>query len=134
MLGPFRAKPRFDPDTLSSIWVMACRDESPVLTSFSVAYRLGGGTTPADVMELVKGRRELFRLGLTPAQSRAWKERYRQAATGGGGEPAPEPAPEAEPAPAKEGEAEGGRRESREPERKRPGLPDWLRVFDDEGP
>ena len=65
-LGPGRGlwqKPRFDPDTLSSIWVMACRDESPVLTAFSVAYRLRG-ITPEKVVELVKSRQELFRLGL----------------------------------------------------------------------
>jgi hypothetical protein len=120
VLGPFaRDKPRFDPDTLSSVWVMACRDESPVLTAFSVAYRLGDGTTPAEVMELVKGRRELFRLGLTPAQSRAWKERYRQQQQGQAG-----------------GEAggEAGGDAAAAPERKPPGLPDWLRVFDDEGP
>src|SRR5215212_5962721 len=96
MLGLFRRKPRFDPDTLSSVWVMACRDESPVVTAFSIAYRLGGGIAPADVMELVRGRRELFRLGLTPAQSRAWKERYRQAGAGDGAEPRPRP-PEREP-------------------------------------
>src|SRR5215218_6147052 len=98
MLGLFGKKPRFDPDTLSSVWVMACRDESPVLTAFSVAYRLGAGTTPDDVMELVKGRRELFRLGLTPAQSRTWKERYREAAAAaerGGGETAKDPQPPA---------------------------------------
>jgi hypothetical protein len=41
MLGFWR-KPRFDPDMLSSIWVMACRDESPVVTAFSIAYRLVG--------------------------------------------------------------------------------------------
>src|SRR4051794_41858818 len=83
MLGFWR-KPPFDSDTLSSIWVMACRDESPVVTAFSIAFRLGGGITPDQVMGLVKGRRELFRLGLTPAQSRAWKERYRRVAGGGG--------------------------------------------------
>ena len=48
-------KPRFDSDTLSSIWVMACRDESPVLTAFSVAYRLRGNT-PDEVVELLKSR------------------------------------------------------------------------------
>ena len=37
-----RRKPAFDPETLSSVWVMACRDESPVLTAYSAAYRLGG--------------------------------------------------------------------------------------------
>jgi hypothetical protein len=128
MLG-LRRKSRVDPDTLSSIWVMACRDESPVVTAFSIAYRLGGGIAPADVMELVKGRRELFRLGLTPAQSRAWKERYRQAGAGDGAEPKPGP-PEREP------DQEQGRDEGREgkAERKPHALPDWLRVFDDEGP
>ena len=55
----FWQRPRFDSDTLSSIWVMACRDESPVLTAFSVAYRLRG-ISPEDVIELVKGRQELF--------------------------------------------------------------------------
>ena len=63
-----KRKARFDPDTLSSIWVMACRDESPVLTGYSVAYRLDGGITPAEVIELVRGRRELFRIGLTRGQ------------------------------------------------------------------
>ena len=94
MLGLWR-KPPFDSDTLSSIWVMACRDELPVVTAFSIAFRLGGGITPDQVMGLVKGRRELFRLGLTPAQSRAWKERYRRFADGGGPEPKPAPQPEA---------------------------------------
>ena len=60
MLG-FWQRPKFDSDTLSSIWVMACRDESPVLTAFSVAYRLRG-ISPEDVIELVKSRQELFRL------------------------------------------------------------------------
>jgi hypothetical protein len=67
------------PIPLSSIWVMACRDESPVLTAFSVAYRLRG-ISPEQVIELVKSRQELFRLGLTRGQSRKWKARYQQAA------------------------------------------------------
>jgi hypothetical protein len=125
MLGFWR-KPRFDPDMLSSIWVMACRDESPVVTAFSIAYRLGGGIAPADVMELVKGRRELFRLGLTPAQSRAWKERYRQLETGDG--PEPKPGPPREP-----GQEQDKGKEAAT-ERKPHALPDWLRVFDEEGP
>lgn len=112
-----RRKPKFDPDTLSSIWVMACRDESPVLTAYSVAYRLGG-IAPADVMELVKGRRELFRPGLTRGQSRGWKSQYRPP------EPGAEPPPEAP-----EGE-DGKPGEAPRP----PALPDWLQVFDDEGP
>jgi hypothetical protein len=78
MFGPW-SRPRFDSDTLSSIWVMACRDESPVLTAFSVAYRLRG-IAPEEVIELVKSRQELFRLGLTRGQSRNWKSRYQQAA------------------------------------------------------
>ena len=157
MLGLWR-KPPFDPDTLSSIWVMACRDESPVVTAFSIAFRLGGGITPDQVMELVKGRRELFRLGLTPAQSRAWKERYRRFADGGP-EPAPKPQPEAKKPDEgeeqhedkkgqdkrdggkderKEGQGKGkeGQDEGKEGEEEpRPyALPDWLRIFDDEGP
>lgn len=96
---------RFDPDTLSSIWVMACRDDSPVVTAYSAAYRLGD-VTPDEVMELVRGRREMFRLGLTGAQSRAWKDRYREGREGG-----------------EDGE---------KPERAAP--PDWIRVFDEEGP
>ena len=130
MLGLWR-KPPFDPDTLSSIWVMACRDESPVVTAFSIAFRLGGGMTPDDVMKLVKGRRELFRLGLTPAQSRAWKERYRRFADGGP-EPAPKPQPKAE----KPDQEDKGQDKGKDGEKeKRPySLPDWLRAFDDEGP
>ncbi|MFO1072772.1 MAG: hypothetical protein U1E17_08850 [Geminicoccaceae bacterium] len=149
MLAFWRA-PRFDPDLLSSIWVMACRDESPVVTAFSIAYRLGRNTTPTDVMELVKGRRELFRLGLTPAQSRAWKERYRELAADGTAAPpastgqprAPDLPPVAgkdeerkqgKDGPAKQerdGQGQGGKERARQP----PALPDWLRVFDDEGP
>ena len=129
MLGLWR-EPRFDPDLLSSIWVMACRDESPVVTAFSIAYRLGGGITPAEVMELVKGRRELFRLGLTPAQSRAWKERYRQVAEGGA--PADRPVPEGgDQEKDGKGDADGKEKQAR---RQPHALPDWLRVFDDEGP
>jgi hypothetical protein len=130
MLGFWR-KPPFDSDTLSSIWVMACRDESPVVTAFSIAFRLGGGITPDQVMELVKGRRELFRLGLTPAQSRAWKERYRRFADGGP-EPTPKPQPKAEKPDQKDKGQEGDKEGKKE---QRPySLPDWLRVFDDEGP
>ena len=125
MLGFWR-KPRFDPDMLSSIWVMACRDESPVVTAFSIAYRLGNGIAPADVMELVKDRRELFRLGLTPAQSRAWKERYRQLETGD--EPEPKPGPRRKPGQEQDKGKEGATK------RKPHALPDWLRVFDEEGP
>ena len=77
------AKPRFDSDTLSSIWVMACRDESPVLTAFSAAYRRHG-VSPDEVVELVRSRQELFRLGLTRGQSRNWKARYQQATQAGG--------------------------------------------------
>ena len=128
MLGFWR-KPPFDSDTLSSIWVMACRDELPVVTAFSIAFRLGGGITPDQVMELVKGRRELFRLGLTPAQSRAWKERYRWFADGG-----PEPAPKPQPKkPDQKDKAQEGDKEG-EKEQRPYSLPDWLRVFDDEGP
>ena len=158
MLGLWR-KPPFDSDTLSSIWVMACRDESPVVTAFSIAFRLGGGITPDQVMGLVKGRRELFRLGLTPAQSRAWKERYRRFADGGGPEPKPAPQPEAgKPDQNKEqnkGEEGQGKKEDgkdkpkerqekgkkwqgdgkeEEAEQQPYALPDWLRTFDDEGP
>ncbi len=61
MFGPW-GKPRFDSDTLSSIWVMACRDESPVLTAFSVAYRLRAVSTE-EVVELVKSRQELSASG-----------------------------------------------------------------------
>ena len=77
------AKPHFDSDILSSIWVMACRDESPVLTAFSAAYRLHG-VSPEEVVELVRSRQELFRLGLTRGQSRNWKARYQQATQAGG--------------------------------------------------
>lgn len=114
MLG-LRRKPRFDSDTLSSIWVMACRDDSPVLTAYSVAYRLGG-ISPAEVMELVKGRREMFRLGLTGGQSKGWKNQYRPAEPGTARPP--------------DGQEDG------EPVQasKRNPLPDWLEVFDDEGP
>jgi hypothetical protein len=111
----WRRKPTFDPEILSSVWVMACRDESPVLTAYSTAYRLGH-ITPAEVMELVNGRRELFRLGLTSGQSRGWKDRYRKPA-GNADQPPEPPAPEgSEPAPPK-----------------RTALPDWLNVFDDGG-
>jgi hypothetical protein len=114
MLG-LRRKPRFDPDTLSSIWVMACRDESPVLTAYSVAYRLGG-IAPKEVMELVKGRRELFRPGLTRGQSRGWKNQYRP------------PEPGTEP-------PEGGEKNGKPDDApKRMALPDWLQAFDDEAP
>ena len=116
MLG-LRRKAKFDPDTLSSIWVMACRDESPVLTAYSVAYRLGG-IAPAEVMELVKGRRELFRLGLTRGQSRGWKDQYRPR------EPGDKP-------PSEERKDEDG--DDAAATRRKP-LPDWLQVFDDEGP
>ncbi len=75
MLG-LQRKAKFDPDMLSSIWVMACRDDSPVLTAYGVAYRLGG-VGPGEVMEVVKSRREMFRLGLTGGQSKVWKNRYR---------------------------------------------------------
>src|SRR3954452_8737082 len=111
MPGSWR-KPPFDSDTLSSIWVMACRDESPVVTAFSIAFRLGGGITPDQVMELVKGRRELFRLGLTPAQSRAWKERYRRFADGGP-EPPPKPQPKAEKPDQKDKGQEGDKEEEK---------------------
>ena len=139
MFGFWR-KPHFDADTLSSIWVMACRDDSPVVTAFSIAYRLGGGITPADVMELVKGRRELFRLGLTPAQSRAWKERYRELQPGDGagakpgGAAAPKPRSRRPPAPKPDQPQEPDKDQNQEGERKPYALPDWLRVFDDEGP
>lgn len=112
MFGPW-ARPRFDSDTLSSIWVMACRDDSPVLTAFSVAYRLRG-VSPEQVVELVQSRQELFRLGLTRGQSRSWKARYQQAASG-----------EKQPA-ARRGRAAAEAQKYR--------LPDWLQVFDDEGP
>lgn len=110
-------KPKFDSDTLSSIWVMACRDESPILTAFSVAFRLRG-ITPDEVIELVKSRQELFRLGLTRGQSRGWKARYQKTATS------------AKPAPARPA-AKRGKAEMDPPAY---ALPDWLQVFDDEGP
>ena len=116
MLGLWQ-KARFDSDTLSSIWVMACRDESPVLTAFSVAYRLRG-IAPEEVVELVKSRQELFRLGLTRGQSRGWKAKYQQ--TG----------PATKPAPAQT----AGRRRKPAPKAHPYALPDWLQVFDDEGP
>ena len=112
----FSRKPPFDADTLSSIWVMACRDESPVLTSFSVSYRLGG-TSPKEVIELVKSRGELFRVGLTRAQSRNWKNRYKEAQS----------APKEQPQPPAEGE-------KAQPKPQKYLLPDWLQVFDDEAP
>lgn len=114
MFGPW-AKPRFDSDTLSSIWVMACRDESPVLTAFSVAYRLRG-VSPEKVVELVRSRQELFRLGLTRAQSRNWKARYQQAV-----------AADSEKRPAT-------RRGKAATQAQKYLLPDWLQVFDDQGP
>jgi hypothetical protein len=116
MFGLWR-KPRFDSDTLSSIWVMACRDESPILTAFSVAYRLRG-ITPEEVVELVKSRQELFRLGLTRGQSRGWKARYQRAA------------PSAERAPARPTTRRG--KAAAQPQKY--ALPDWLQVFDDQGP
>jgi hypothetical protein len=116
MFGPW-SRPRFDSDTLSSIWVMACRDESPVLTAFSVAYRLRG-IAPEEVIELVKSRQELFRLGLTRGQSRNWKSRYQQAA---------EPAEPSQKRPA-------ARRGRAAPKAQKYPLPDWLQVFDDQGP
>jgi hypothetical protein len=143
-------RPPFDSDALSSIWVMACRDESPVVTAFSIAFRLGRGITPDQVMELVKGRRELFRLGLTPAQSRAWKERYRRFLDGSGRDPNPEPRPkkpdqDKEQHKGKEGqdkkedgkEKKDGQDKGQDEGAKEPrpyALPDWLRTFDDEGP
>ena len=114
MFAPW-AKPRFDSDTLSSIWVMACRDESPVLTAFSVAYRLRG-VSPEEVVELVRSRQELFRLGLTRAQSRNWKARYQQAV-----------AADSEKRPAT-------RRGKAATQAQKYLLPDWLQVFDDQGP
>jgi hypothetical protein len=109
-------KPSFDSDALSSIWVMACRDESPVLTAFSVAYRLRG-ITPEEVVELVKSRQELFRLGLTRAQSRNWKARYQQNDAAAARQPA---------------RPTGSRRKAAP--KPRYVLPDWLQVFDDQGP
>lgn len=114
MILGFWRRPQFDPEILSSIWVMASRDDSPVLTAYSVAYRLRF-ITPAQVMDLVKGRRELFRTGLGRGQSRAWKERFRSIAD--------DPHRTAEPA--KEGDDDA-------PASKRVSLPEWLRVFDDE--
>ena len=95
---------------------MACRDESPVLTAFSVAYRLRG-ITPDEVVELVKSRQELFRLGLTRAQSRNWKARYQPNESAAARQPA---------------RPTGSRRKAAP----KPGhvLPDWLQVFDDQGP
>jgi hypothetical protein len=113
----FWPRPRFDSDTLSSIWVMVCRDESPVLTAFSVAFRLRG-ITPEEVIELVKSRQELFRLGLTRGQSRGWKARFQQT------EPTPKPAPA----------QTASRRRKAAPKAQPYPLPDWLQVFDDEGP
>ena len=111
----FWQKPRFDSDTLSSIWVMACRDRSPVLTAFSVAYRLRG-IAPDEVVELVKSRQELFRLGLTRAQSRNWKARYQPNRSAAARQPA-------RPTKSPQGRAKAGHV-----------LPDWLQVFDDQGP
>ena len=117
----FRRRPTFDPELLSSIWVMACRDDSPVVTAFSIAFRLSD-ISADEVMELVKGRRELFRVGLSRGQSRKWKEQFRK--LGPDGQPATDP-------PADEGH---GRKEGKEGEApKRIVLPDWLGVFDDEG-
>lgn len=113
----FWQRPRFDSDTLSSIWVMACRDESPVLTAYSVSFRLRG-VSPEEVIELVRSRQELFRLGLTRGQSRGWKARFQPV------EPAAKPAP---------AQAAGRRRKPR-PKAQPYALPDWLQVFDDEGP
>ena len=116
MFGPW-GKPRFDSDSLSSIWVMACRDESPVLTAFSVAYRLRG-VSPEEIIELVKSRQELFRLGLTRGQSRNWKARYQEAA-------APTQPTQKRPA---------ARRGKAADQAQKYLLPDWLQVFDDQGP
>ena len=118
----FRRRPTFDPELLSSIWVMACRDDSPVVTAFSIAFRLGGISSD-EVMELVKGRRELFRVGLSRGQSRRWKEQFRQLEADG--RPPPEP-------PAGQGHKRNGGKEGEAP--KRIALPDWLGVFDDQGP
>ena len=45
------------------------------MIAFSVAHRLGG-ISQEEVIDLVKGRRELFRFGLTGTQGERWKDKY----------------------------------------------------------
>ena len=70
-----------------------------------------------------RARRELFRLGLIPAQSRAWKERYRQVEHDDGPEPKPGDDPASKPGPQRlaskpeqeqsQGKSQGGETESK---------------------
>ena len=64
-------------DILSATWVLACNDENSIVTYRGLESRLGL-SSDFPVRELVKKRRDLFRLGIPPSQLKAWKAEMRQ--------------------------------------------------------
>jgi hypothetical protein len=65
-----------DPDSfgiLSAIWIMANRDEKPLMFYEDVAYRLNRNDVQY-VKKLVSERTDLFRLGVTEKRLKEWRE------------------------------------------------------------
>jgi hypothetical protein len=60
-------------DILSATWILACNDENNILTYEGLRYRLGLAES-YPISELVKKRRDLFRLEIPKSQLAEWKE------------------------------------------------------------
>lgn len=58
---------------LSAIWILACNDETPLITYRSVRRRLNLAED-YDVEGLVRNHGELFRLRIPPSRLKAWQE------------------------------------------------------------
>jgi hypothetical protein len=58
---------------LSAIWILACNDETPVMTYRGIRHRLN---LPDDlaVENLVQNHGELFRLRIPPSRLKTWKD------------------------------------------------------------
>jgi hypothetical protein len=63
-------------DVVSAIWILSCNDENPIITNSGVVDRLA---LPVgyDVSSMIRGRRELFRPGVTRSRLERWKTQLR---------------------------------------------------------
>jgi hypothetical protein len=62
---------------LSAIWILACNDETPVITYRSIRHRLNL-PEDFDVAALVRSHGELFRLKIPPSRLKAWQDEMKR--------------------------------------------------------
>src|ERR1700758_4549761 len=64
-------------DILSSIWILSCNDENPMITYGSIKFRLGL-PEEFDVKSIVTKRGDLFRLRVPETRLQDWKNEMLQ--------------------------------------------------------